>query len=304
MSPRTACDIIKRYKETLTIERKEGSGGKRKATRAQTRVKVINSIKRNPRLSDQDRAKQYGISKTAARNIRVKAGYKSYHVIKHPNRSDKQSLVAKKRARLLYETVLTKFNGCFLMDDETYVKCDYKQIPGRQYYVSKIRGNVPDKYKYVYQEKFAKKLMIRQGICSCGMKSKVFVTSSTMNSEFYIKECLQKQILPMIRSHTVLVKFWPDLASCHYSNAAKNWFLTNNVDCIAKIFKPPNCPEIRPIEIYWAIMKRKLLKSNGGSYSVEDMRRKWNRNAATVSIELVQRLMGPIKRKTRAIFRN
>ena len=35
------------------------------------------------------------------------------------------------------------------MDDETYVKMDFKQIPGQCYYASKIRGNVSDKYKYV-----------------------------------------------------------------------------------------------------------------------------------------------------------
>ena len=52
--------------------------------------------------------------------------FKSYQVIKYPNRSDKQSLTAKTRARKLYDKVLTKFNGCIIMDDKTYIKCDFK----------------------------------------------------------------------------------------------------------------------------------------------------------------------------------
>ena len=302
--PQTVNKIIKRYKETLEIERKNGSGGCRKQMSREVRRKVIVSLKQNPRLSDQDRAKRYGISKSTSRNVRVKAGYRSYRVIKHPNRSDKQSKVAKNRARSLYDTVLTKFNGCILMDDETYVKCDYKQIPGHQYYVSTIRGNVPDKFKYVCQDKFAKKIMVWQAICSCGLKSKPFLTSSTMNADLYIKECLQKRILPMIQSHNVPVKFWPDLASCHYATSTKNWYIANNVDFVEKHLNPPNSPELRPIEIYWAIMKRKLLKSGGACLSIEDMRRKWINHSKTVSSDLVQRLMSSIKKKTRAMFRS
>lgn len=107
------------------------------------------------------------------------------------------------------------------MDDETYVKRDFKQLPGQKYYVSSIRGNVPNRYKFVQQDKFAKKYLIWQCICSCGLKSRTFVTSSTLNADLYIKECLQKRLLPFIRSHRSSVKFWPDLASIHY--AKKNF---------------------------------------------------------------------------------
>lgn len=101
------------------------------------------------------------------------------------------------------------------MDDEIYVKCDFHQIPGPKYYYSSMRLNVSNKFKYVQMEKYAKKIMIWQAICSCGKKSEPFLTSSTLNSNVYIKECLQKRVLPMIQSHRAPVKFWLDLASCH-----------------------------------------------------------------------------------------
>lgn len=77
-----------------------------------------------------------------------------------PNQNDKQNKTAKTRSRLLYDDVLTKFDGCILIDDETYVKCDFKQLRCQKFYVSNFRGNVLNKFKFVCEDKFAKKLLI------------------------------------------------------------------------------------------------------------------------------------------------
>lgn len=190
MPKTTVCVIIKRYKDTSSISRASGSGGEHNQSNRKLRQKIMRSVKGNPGLSDRDRAKKFNCSASNVRKTRLREGYKSYHAIKYPNRSDKQNLVAKKRARLLYDTTLTKFNGCIIMDDETYVKLDTNQIPGKKFYVSTNRGDVPSRYKYVRLEKYPKKVMIWQAICSCGRKSKAFVTDSTINSNVYMKECL------------------------------------------------------------------------------------------------------------------
>jgi hypothetical protein len=41
-------------------------------------------------------------------------------------------------------------------DDKTYVKNDLKQLFGQKFYISTIRGKLPDRYKFVCQEKYAK----------------------------------------------------------------------------------------------------------------------------------------------------
>ena len=58
---------------------------------------------------------------------------RSFKVIKVPNRNDEVDRRAKTRARKLLTSELKNFTGCILMDDETYVKCDFKQIPGVQF---------------------------------------------------------------------------------------------------------------------------------------------------------------------------
>lgn len=302
LNARTCQKVIKRYKDSMTIERKAGSGRKSGPVDCQLANKVIKSFKENPGLSLRDRAIKYKTSKSNVHRLRRRSGLKCYRAIKHPNRTEKQNLTAKKRARKLYDEVLRNFNGCIVMDDETYIKCDFKQVNGQKFYLSTMRGNVPEKFKYVCLDKFARKMMVWQAICSCGRKSQAYVTSSTMKADNYIKECLQKRLLPFIKSHTVPVRFWPDLASCHYARTTMAWFEANRVAVVQKNMNPPNCPELRPIEKYWAIVKRYLKKNGGTVNDAKTMLRKWNQQAEKVQSPVVKRLMGGINGKVSSFF--
>ena len=304
MPKSTVNDAIKGYKNTLTVERAIQVNRKSGPQNQALKRKVIQSIKSNPGLSDYDRAKKFNAKRSTVRNIRVYEGYTCYRAIKYPNRTDKQNTEAKKRSRLLYDKILTKFDGCILMDDETYVKLDFQQLPGQKFYAADKRGCVPEKYKYQKCDKFAKKVMIWQGICSCGSKTDVFITSETMTSDVYIAECLKKRILPFIKEHRSSVKFWPDLAACHYSKKTVKWYIDNNVDYIPKEYNPPNCPQFRPIEKFWAIMKLKLKKSGGSIKNVKTMRSSWKRFASKVEPNVVQNLMRSIKKKVRDFIHN
>lgn len=299
----TVCGIIKRYKETLTVKRATQKNRKTGFTDKNLQNKIIRSIKANPGVSDNDRAKRYGCSRSTVRRIRLSGGFKAYRSIKHPNRSDKQNTSAKTRARKLYDDVLTKFTGCIIQDDETYVKLSFNQLPGVKYYYSRIRGGVSQKFKYKKLDKFASKLMIWQALCACGLKSSVFVISGTMTSDVYIEECLNKRILPLIHAHTSETLFWPDLAAVHYSKKVLKWCSENNVKILPKNQNPPNCPIFRPIEKYWAIIKNKLRKKGGEVKDAKSMIIKWNKAAAELQRKDVQKLMSSVRRHVRNFFR-
>ena len=127
-----------------------------------------------------------------------------------PDRNEKQHERSKSRARKLYYQMLTKNTGCIIMDGETY--------------------NLGS-------------------ICTCGRRSKPYVARGTISSQNYIKECLEKRLLPFIRSHNISSIFWPDLAPAHYSNLTMTWYRDNNIKIVPKDMNPPNCPELRPIEL-------------------------------------------------------
>lgn len=241
----TVCRVIKQYKETLTIERKPRTNLKYGCKNKDLEKKVLKSIKQNPGLSDRDRAKKYGCPVSTARLIRVRAGIRAYRAIKHPNRSDKQNVTAKQRARKLYDEILTKHNGCIMQDDETYVKQSFSQLPGTKFYYSEGRGKAPEKFKYKKIDKFGKKFMIWQALCSCGRKSEALVTSGNMTADTYIELCLKQRILPLMRAHGSSASFplfWPDLASVHYAKKVIDWCESNDIRILPKALNPPNCP--------------------------------------------------------------
>ena len=57
---------------------------------------------------------------------------------------------------------------------------------------------------------------------------------------------------------------------------------------------PPNCPQFRPIEKHWAIVRGILKRTKGSAKNDVDLRSKWNRSASEVSKDVVQNLMGGI----------
>ena len=139
----TVWRVIKRYKETLTTIRKPQANRRSGTVDQNLRSKILKTIKGNPNLSDRDLARKFGAAHSTVRRTRLLEGIKSYRASKQPNHTIKQNSLIKTRARKLYDQVLTKFDGCLLMDDETYVKTDFGQIPGQKFYLATGRGMFP-----------------------------------------------------------------------------------------------------------------------------------------------------------------
>ena len=93
--------------------------------------------------------------------------------------------------------------------------------------------------------------------------------------------------------------FWPDLASCHYRKKAIKWYDANNVVVVPKDHNPPNSAELRPIERYWALVKRILKKINKPMENEQQFKSNWCSAANKVDETTVQNLMEGVKRKAR-----
>ena len=72
------------------------------------------------------------------------------------------------------------------MDDETYVKMDFKTLPGPQFFTKSQSQILPDELTQRSVEKFGPKILVLQAICSCGERSRIFITKGTNNKELYI----------------------------------------------------------------------------------------------------------------------
>ena len=80
------------------------------------------------------------------------------------------------------------------------------------------------------------------------------------------------------------------------------WYAANNVQVVPKDKNPPNTPELRPIEKYWAIVKRNLKKAQKAVMSEKQFKANWRSAANKMDKETVHNLMAGVERKTRNSF--
>lgn len=181
------------------------------------------------------------------------------------------------------------------MDVETYVKEDARTLLGPQFYTKSSEEDVPVADMTVAMEKFGQKVLVWQAICTCGLRSSIFFTKGTINAKVYQEECLQKRLLPLYRKHEVPPVFWPDLASAHYAKSTLQWFLENDIQYVEKDINPPNCPQLRPIERYWAIVKRTFKKKGTVSLDMDKFMKNWSAASRKCTKATVQKLMQDVK---------
>lgn len=261
VSRHTVRNVISRFKDSLSIVRKPGSVRPIGFVDRDKAKQIVTSLKRNPGLSLRKLAQKYQCSPGFVFKVKRRYGFYTFVAQKAPYRTPHQHKLAKQRARKLYTRMLVHHKGCTVMDDETYCFADFSQLPEKKYYSGYDSKGVPRIFRVKQLMKFPKKFLIWQAICTCGRKTQPFITTRTMNAQIYLDECLKKRLLPFLKCHKVPTIFWPDLASIHYAGSVLKWMEENSIRYVPKQYNPPCVPELRPIEMYWAQMK-KCLKRN------------------------------------------
>jgi hypothetical protein len=77
------------------------------------------------------------------------------------------------------------------------------------------------------------------------------------------------------------------------------WYAAKNIQVVPLDKNPPNTPELRPIEKYWAIVKQNLKKTQKTVSSEKQFKANWRSAAKKVDKVTVQNLMAGVKRKAR-----
>ena len=145
--------------------------------------------------------------------------------------------------------------------------------------------------------------MIWCAICPRGI-SQIFVTEkkTTMNQEIYREDCLKKLLLPFIDKHYECrdqVLFWPDGASCHYAKSVTEFLKAEKINFVAKDDNPPNVPQLRPIEKFWAILKNKVYAKNWQAENEEQLVKRIKYCARNMDPNLCRNLLSGLKSKLR-----
>lgn len=203
-------------------------------------------------------------------------------------------------ARLSRSVMMASKNIDVIMDDESYFTINGNEWQGKNY--GDQKGiEVSDEVKYISKEKYPKKVMVWLALSRYGISKPVFFRSGlAVSSEIYVQKCMPKLKKFIKKYHKDgNIVFWPDLASAHYARLTTAFLEKNNIPYIQKENNPPNVPQLRPIEDFWAILKRRVYKKNFRPETIEDLIRKIRLELNKVDIALCERLMSSVPKKVR-----
>ena len=90
-----------------------------------------------------------------------------------------------------------------------------------------------------------------------GNVSEAYISKDTTTAQIYLEECIKKWLIPFILKYHEIddILFWPDLASSHYAKIVTKYLNEKNVEFVSKGENPPNVPQARGIESFWAECK-------------------------------------------------
>lgn len=242
--------MIKRFRITGSDIHLKPSGRPRKWDHK----KVAKLYKRKPDTSLSEGASLLQMPRSTFKHIKChNLNIKGYSMTEVPKYINNQEKRAKTGCRKLYDKFTA--NKVLIIDDEMYVPTDPKLVKVRQFYHSKAKGQVKDKFRFKPKQKFKKQFLIWQAIDSDGNVSEPFISNGTINGAVYLEECIKKRLLPFIHKYhsTEDVLFWPDLATAHYANVVQKFLIDNNIECVKRKDNPPSVPQVRPIERFWAL---------------------------------------------------
>src|SRR5262249_49165684 len=133
-SERSIYRILARYEETKTANYKKIPGRDPKISSEQAKDDVQGLFERDPNTSVRNAATSLGMKKSTVSYIKVKKlGIKARTKKRVPKYTGNQEQRAKTGLRKIYEKCKHKV---LVIDDETYVPVDPKDVPGRHFFHS------------------------------------------------------------------------------------------------------------------------------------------------------------------------
>lgn len=299
---RTINKVLKRYTDEHRVTYNSIPGRPATINTSAMQRKVLKKAKKDRSKSERVSACDLQISKSTYRRVKLKAGLKSRKKQKKPKYiKDQQERCKKGAAKLYRDSIPSGQNFFFIIDDETYVPMDPTQVPGDQYYMSDEEEETPVEEKTIQTGKFESKFLIWQAMAENGDVSEPFVLDCNVNAQIYLKECIVKRLLPFIRKKEGQrpILFWPDLASSHYAKVVTQRLEAERIKFVSKVDNPPNAPQLRPIERFWAICKRRYRELNKPANTIPKMTRIWKRISMQVASESGKNLFEHFRRNLR-----
>lgn len=256
VSKSTIYSILQRFESGMSADRKKGTGRKATKMTNQQLQKVKALFENNDSCSLRLAARKFGVSPSYMCTIlknKTNLRYRKKQSI--PKRTENQIQLAKPKCGRLLRNFS---NHAFILDDESYFTLSHTSINGNGGFYTSNASAAPPNVKFATKAKFEGKVLVWIAIGPKGMSRPLIRKSGfAVDSKVYLNDCIKQRLIPYIRANyeNVPYVFWPDLASSHYAKIVTDYLRQEGILFVEKNDNPANCPEARPIEDFWSLLK-------------------------------------------------
>lgn len=257
-------NAIKLFENKKSMVRKPGSGRKCALKDSKVRANLKQQTAGRSAKSYSELGRKFKVHRDTIKMYLTKMGVNRKAKKSAPKTTERQEAVIKARLKLLsLDYFAPKSTYICVMDDESYFTVEGNEWQQKHYYESKDRP-APDQAKFIRKTKFPAKVLLWLAVSERGISEPVFFKAGlAVNKEVYISKCLPI-LHKFIQQHhkNEKIVFWPDLASAHYAKDTLVRLEELKIEYVPKDHNPPNVPQLRPIENFWANLKRKVYSNN------------------------------------------
>lgn len=299
----TIYDIIKRSENNLPMNRKIGCGRKPFKITPEKRESMIARAEERIGISQRKLALKYKISVSYVNRLLSMHGLKYTKRKNAPKTTEKQEIKQKKNLLKLSKTFFKPSNEFeIIMDDESYFCVNGANCSQNSGYYTKDSSQTDPNIKFNFKKKFDEKVLVWIAISRFGHSSPYFaVKNCALDAKTYSKECITKRLHPFINSkhQNMKILFWPDGARCHYAKHTLETYNTLGINFVDAKDNPPNVPQLRPIENFWAHLKAKVYGNGFTAKNLDHLKNRIRLKLKEFDPDYFFNLMDSVKTKVR-----
>ena len=297
--------MLKTYEDTKTVKDKDRSGRPKKLSRgSMTLLKRL--VNHKTGVSLRRLGSKFKVSHVTIRNCLKEMNINYFKKKKAPKYTEKQLQEVPTRASRLNE-FLSDDDIELVMDDEKYFCLTDKSVPTNRGCYSSDKSQTHCDVKFKRTQKYEPKILVWVAISTKGMSLPFFAKQKqAINEKTYLNNCIKKRLLPFITTYhnKEKVPFWSDLASNHYSKSVRHYLEENGIEFVQRDFNPQNCPQARPIETLWSILKNMVYDQGWEAKTINQLQRRIVKKMKEIDPAVVQSMFSGIQKQLKKIAKD